>query len=183
MAKGKGGDSMRPTSDYFGQWGSGISQLAPNHTIFQHCHVLTPYMVKQQQTSVFSFFHLSPHGSAIREQNYYVKEFHKCQKAYKHYIIWHRVILRFGTWNCPIVSVAALCGGVVRQGNKGGVAVRLRLMDTTICFVCSHLAAHTEDVEGRNQVRDRFLNVTFRELYSWIMSYMYQFIVWNLRHM
>lgn len=40
------------------------------------------------------------------------------------------------------------------QGNKGGVAVRLRLLDTTICFVCTHLAAHTEDVEGRNQVRN-----------------------------
>jgi len=39
------------------------------------------------------------------------------------------------------------------QGNKGGVAVRLRLLDTTICFVCSHLAAHIEDVDGRNQVR------------------------------
>jgi len=40
---------------------------------------------------------------------------------------------------------------VLWQGNKGGVGVRLKLHNTTICFVCSHLAAHTEDVDGRNE--------------------------------
>ncbi|OQS05047.1 inositol polyphosphate 5-phosphatase [Thraustotheca clavata] len=36
------------------------------------------------------------------------------------------------------------------MGNKGGVAVRMKLYDSTICFVCSHLAAHTHNVSGRN---------------------------------
>ncbi|RHY26740.1 hypothetical protein DYB32_007335 [Aphanomyces invadans] len=36
------------------------------------------------------------------------------------------------------------------QGNKGGVAVRMTLYDSTMCFVCSHLAAHTHNVAGRN---------------------------------
>eukprot|EP00494_Astrolonche_serrata_P001110 UN01116 len=35
-------------------------------------------------------------------------------------------------------------------GNKGGAAIRLRIYDSTLCFVCSHLAAHKKNVEGRN---------------------------------
>lgn len=45
-------------------------------------------------------------------------------------------------------------GNVV--GNKGGVAVKLCLDDTTICFVSSHLAAH----EGSNFCQQRNDNVT-----------------------
>lgn len=36
------------------------------------------------------------------------------------------------------------------QGNKGGVAVRARVYDTWVCFVCAHLAAHDSEVERRN---------------------------------
>lgn len=36
------------------------------------------------------------------------------------------------------------------MGNKGGAAIRFKLMDSTLCFVCSHLAAHRENVAGRN---------------------------------
>ena len=36
------------------------------------------------------------------------------------------------------------------MGNKGGVSIRLQFYDSTICFVCSHLAAHRENVTGRN---------------------------------
>ena len=36
------------------------------------------------------------------------------------------------------------------MGNKGGVCIRLSLYDTSICFVCAHLAAHRENVLGRN---------------------------------
>jgi phosphatidylinositol-bisphosphatase len=35
-------------------------------------------------------------------------------------------------------------------GNKGGVSIRLTLFDSGLCFVCSHLAAHRENVAGRN---------------------------------
>ena len=36
-------------------------------------------------------------------------------------------------------------------GNKGGVAIRMDIFDTSICFVCAHLAAGHSNVEERNQ--------------------------------
>ena len=36
------------------------------------------------------------------------------------------------------------------MGNKGGVSIRLQFYDSTLCFICAHLAAHRENVAGRN---------------------------------
>ena len=36
------------------------------------------------------------------------------------------------------------------MGNKGGVSVRCQVYDSTMCFTCSHFAAHRENVVGRN---------------------------------
>ena len=36
------------------------------------------------------------------------------------------------------------------MGNKGGVAIRLQFYDSTLCFICAHLAAHRENIAGRN---------------------------------
>jgi phosphatidylinositol-bisphosphatase len=64
-------------------------------------------------------------------------------------VIFVREPLKRHVRNCLVQSVGT--GLLGMMGNKGGVAIRLQLHDTSICFVCSHLAAHTEDVEGRNQ--------------------------------
>lgn len=49
-----------------------------------------------------------------------------------------------------ILATTAATGLLGMMGNKGGAAIRFKLMDSTICFVCSHLAAHRENVAGRN---------------------------------
>ncbi|GMH70934.1 hypothetical protein TrRE_jg13140 [Triparma retinervis] len=49
--------------------------------------------------------------------------------------------------SCNTVGVGVM--GVM--GNKGGVSVRMTYYDSGICFVCSHFAAHRENVVGRNQ--------------------------------
>lgn len=44
----------------------------------------------------------------------------------------------------------------LKQGNKGGVSIRFKIFDTTICFVCSHLAAGSDELTRRNQVKLSF---------------------------
>lgn len=61
----------------------------------------------------------------------FVKTFHKNRIKYVH-------------------TDSAGVGVMGMMGNKGGVSIRLQFYDSTICFVCSHLAAHRENVIGRN---------------------------------
>ena len=49
------------------------------------------------------------------------------------------------------VHSAAVGVGVMGMlGNKGGVSIRLQFYDSTLVFICAHLAAHRENVTGRN---------------------------------
>ena len=47
-------------------------------------------------------------------------------------------------------AVSTGVGLLGMMGNKGGVCVRLSVFDSSVCFVCSHLAAHRENLQGRN---------------------------------
>lgn len=49
------------------------------------------------------------------------------------------------------VQLSYAATGFLNAGNKGGVAARFKLYNRTICCVACHLAAHTANVERRNQ--------------------------------
>lgn len=49
-----------------------------------------------------------------------------------------------------VLTTTASTGIMGIVGNKGGVSLRLTVYNTDLCFVCAHLAAHRDNVEGRN---------------------------------
>ena len=55
------------------------------------------------------------------------------------------------TVSCRDVAVSSVKTGIGgKAGNKGGVAIRLLLHSTSLCFVCAHFAAHQTKVIERN---------------------------------
>ena len=49
-----------------------------------------------------------------------------------------------------VQSQTAGVGVMGMMGNKGGAAIRLKFHDTSLCIVAAHLAAHRDNVAGRN---------------------------------
>uniref|UniRef100_A0A915DMG6 Inositol polyphosphate-related phosphatase domain-containing protein n=1 Tax=Ditylenchus dipsaci TaxID=166011 RepID=A0A915DMG6_9BILA len=49
------------------------------------------------------------------------------------------------------VHLSSIATGFLRMGNKGGVGISIRLNDTNVCFINSHLAAGNAELPKRNQ--------------------------------
>lgn len=47
-------------------------------------------------------------------------------------------------------STSTAVGILGVMGNKGGVCIRMNVFESSLCFVCSHLAAHRENIINRN---------------------------------
>jgi phosphatidylinositol-bisphosphatase len=47
-------------------------------------------------------------------------------------------------------------------GNKGGVSIRMTIYDSSVCFICAHLAAHRDNIAGRNS---DYKNISERTLF------------------
>uniref|UniRef100_A0A2C9WHD3 Inositol polyphosphate-related phosphatase domain-containing protein n=1 Tax=Manihot esculenta TaxID=3983 RepID=A0A2C9WHD3_MANES len=74
--------------------------------------------------------------------------------------LWVRKNLRAHVGDVDAGAVP--CGFGRAIGNKGGVGLRIRVLDRTICFVNCHLAAHLEAVNRRNADFDHiFRNMGF----------------------
>lgn len=52
---------------------------------------------------------------------------------------------------------AAVGTGTLKWGNKGGVGVSFRMNEAMFCFVNTHLAAHTQEVDRRNEDHDEII--------------------------
>mmetsp|Transcript_62145 Transcript_62145/g.128900 ORF Transcript_62145/g.128900 Transcript_62145/m.128900 type:complete len:1024 (+) Transcript_62145:190-3261(+) len=78
--------------------------------------------------------------------------------------IYHFLAVRTELWDQSIVREpqckAVGCGIMGFGGNKGAVSVRLLVYDSSICFVCSHLAAHQTQVDRRNRDHSVILRST-----------------------
>jgi inositol polyphosphate 5-phosphatase INPP5B/F len=70
-----------------------------------------------------------------------------------------------------VQSQSAGVGVMGMMGNKGGAAIRFKFHDTSICVVCAHLAAHRDNVAGRNAdfanivQRVQFIHVEFTQTF------------------
>lgn len=64
-------------------------------------------------------------------------------------------------------------------GNKGGVAVRMTIHNTSLCFISSHLAAHQDEFERRNQdYRDISSHLRFRQFVPNLTMDDHEIIFW-----
>lgn len=56
-----------------------------------------------------------------------------------------------------LVATTVATGLLGMMGNKGGVGIRMEINNSSLCFLCAHMAAHREKVSERNAEFHRIL--------------------------
>ncbi len=63
-------------------------------------------------------------------------------------------------------------------GNKGGVALRFTFYNTSMCFICSHFAAHQGQVKQRNDdFKQIYEQTSFPQVKSYFHSHFSQYFL------
>lgn len=62
------------------------------------------------------------------------------------------------------------------SGNKGGVALRFTYYNSSLCFVCSHFAAHQGQIKQRNDDFKQIYENTQFPMVGYLFNFIYSVI-------
>ena len=149
--------------------------LTCSHIRFQISNAPNPVAVGFQEIVDLNAVNVAVDSKAKQRSELWQEQIHKTLNTKTSYTLVSEVhlvgmLLCVYVKNTHIAKVSNVHSATVGvgvmgvMGNKGGVSVRMQFYDSSVCFVCSHFAAHRENVAGRNADFASILNKTSFEI-------------------